>query len=260
MVRSSLAVALTASLALLFASPALGDDPDGTARYDYKVTGVDFDASADLAAVRDPGDCVANYTAGWAGHLTSIAEDSELSPLTFGKGSLKIGNHGTTGKVTAELALVNDFSDAFHLLETVCDNLSTTEVDEGEEKLTPCSESGVESDVTISLKINGGVGNQVKLTWKFVQGDGGAGFLVLNYFRCGGELFEWGQSPTCTSNAVLNTFTSKSVTLPFNCLYQTTTPPASSYYTSYAEYAYGNGALRLKRTKQSLTKGGVAAD
>jgi hypothetical protein len=254
MIRSSLAVALAASAALLFASPALAEEPDGIARYGYSVTGVDFDASADLMGARDPanGDCVANVTAGWAGHVTSVADNPELSALTFGKGSLKIGNQGTTGKVVGEIPLLNGLEDGFHLLETVCDDPSTTEVDEGEQEVTPCSESGVESDLTVSAKVRGGVGDRVKLTWKFEQGEG-AGFLVLNDFRCV-EVFEFGESPTCTTNAKLNAFTSKKVTLPFTCLYQTLSPPPGTTYTSYTAYSFADGAVHMKRTKQSLTK------
>jgi hypothetical protein len=54
----------------------------------------------------------------------------------------------------------------------------------------------------------------------------------------------------CTTKAGLNKFTSKTVTLPFNCLFTTSTPPAGRNYTKYSAVAHAQGALHLKRTKQ----------
>ena len=63
-----------------------------------------------------------------------------------------------------------------------------------------------------------------------------------------------GRSPGkdyCQTRAGLSKFTAKTVKLPFNCLYETVTPPIGSHYSSYTSTASAKGFIRLKRTKQS---------
>ena len=234
---------------LLFAAPPAGANQSGTARYSYNVVGFEYDAAGDLTGGRASESCRANYSSGWLAHVgTAATPPDELQSLTFGDASLRIGNRGTTGLVKAALPVTSSLTDGFHVISTVCDNLGTPFEDEQKDVTTPCSAPATNSTLRAFVQIAGGVGNRVQLTWRF-EHDNPSGFLVLNSFRCV-EPVAFNEAPACVTKAKLNTFTRKTATLPFECLYSTSTPPAGTDYTAYSAISFGFGAITLKRTKK----------
>lgn len=247
--RASFGIAIAALLTLLFAAPAAGANNSGTARYSYNVVGFEYDAAGDLTGGRASESCRAGYSSGWVAHVGTVATPADdLVSLTFGDASLKIGNRGTTGLVKAALPVTSTLTDGFHVISTVCDNLGTPFEDEQVDKTTLCSEPGTNSTLRAFVHIAGGVGDRVKLTWRF-EHESPSGFLVLNSFRCV-EPIAFNEAPTCVTKAKLNTFTRKTAKLPFECLYSTSTAPAGTDYTTYSAISFGFGAITLKRTKQ----------
>jgi hypothetical protein len=237
---ASLGVVLTAQLALLICTSAVYASNSGTAHYEYHVTGVDYHATGQVSGGRFQGECTPAEDALWEGDVTS--DDSELRQLVkLGDGSLKVLPHGTSGDIEAKFFVESKFS-ASHRETTACENGS-----ESASSTLSCMNSS-ESEQRVLVDISGGVGDRVKLAWTFSLEDGSGSQLVPNTFSCVEPyVFPIG---ICTTKAGLNKLTSRTVTLPFDCLYTTSTPPAGRNYTKYAAVAHANGALHLKRTKQ----------
>ena len=235
----SLGVALTTLLALLVASPAALARVSSTAHYSYKVVGVDYTAAGQLAGARFRGACVG--IAMWEGDVaTGTGGEGELSELASGKASLTIHGHGTSGSVDANMGVESKFSNAFYRETTACDSSES----ETAFTLTPCMQT-VDSKLHVHVRIAGGVGTRVKLSWYFFQHNGAAGKLVPDTFSCV-EPYQFPDG-SCTTRATLNAFTSKTVKLPFSCFFSTSTPPPGRNYTKYLSAARATGALHLKR-------------
>src|SRR3954453_11873497 len=118
--RTSSVVLLTALLGFLLTVPA-GDaaDSGGTATYKYKVTDFSYEAVGQTAGGRFKGVCVPEVNALWQGTVSTAADD--VADLGAGHGSLKIGQHGTSGTINAHLLTTSTLSDSFHRITTACD-------------------------------------------------------------------------------------------------------------------------------------------
>jgi hypothetical protein len=233
-------------LALLAFSPAVHASVSDTASYEYKVTGFDYHASGQLDGGRFQSACTPVEDSLWEGEITTAEAEPELSALHFGNASLEVHPHGTSGDIDAEMLVESKFS-ASHTETTACESNG----DVASIFTTPCNEEG-QTKLTAHVKINGRVGNRVKLTWDFFLDDGGS--LVPSTFTCVKPFqFPEGSSKDCskgTRTASLGKFTAKKVKVPFLCLYSTTTPPRGSNYTRFGAVAYAKGALFLRRTTQ----------
>ncbi|MDX6605175.1 MAG: hypothetical protein QOF23_1684 [Solirubrobacterales bacterium] len=234
---TSVGVALIALLALLCASPAAFSSAGGTTNYEYKVIRLTYDATGDLAGGRAPG-CVG--TALWEGKIKTEAESDLLSSSPFGKASLTIGPHGSSGSGYAKVDAKSQFSEAFHRETTACDENGN----ETAFTMTPCAGS-LDSKMHVSMRISGGVGTRLKLVWDFFQYGGASGTLVPDTFSCV-EPFRFPDG-TCRSKASLGEFNHLFVHLLFRCFYSTSDPPAGSNYTVYTSSSYAQGVLELKR-------------
>jgi hypothetical protein len=234
----SLAVALTALPALLLVPSAVAG-VSSAAHYAYKVIGVDYAATGQLSGGRLPGSCVG--VALWEGDVaTSSDSQGELSALASGKGSLTIHGHGSSGIVDANMGVESKLSNASYRETTACDSSES----ETAFTLTPCTQT-VDSSLHVHVRISGGVGTHVKLSWYFFQHNGAAGKLVPDTFGCV-ERYEFPDG-SCTTKATLNAFTARKVTLPFSCLFSTNTPPFGRNFTRFAAVAHATGALHLTR-------------
>lgn len=231
----------------LLVVPAAAEAGKGTAEYEYKVSQFDYNATGDLTAARSQ-ECVAGRSASWVGHVAT--GPSDLGPLgKLGEGSLEILKRGTDGKLKARTEVESNFGPAEHTLVTACDTdpASPHYGQQTETSTTECTDGPAESKVEGSGSIQGGVGNQVKIDWRFRQ-VGVAGHWVPDIFRCV-EPFEF-VFGACQSQAKLNSFTDKKFKLPFRCFAQDFTPPPGDYY-QYGASSTASGSLELKRTKQS---------
>ena len=115
------APAALVAIVMLAAAVPVDAAESGTARYRYKVTAFDWNATGFLTAARDGADeCNAGEDASWTGRATAFpAETTGLGRI--GTASLKIGNHGTAGEIQADaLGVHTDFTDAEHILVTEC--------------------------------------------------------------------------------------------------------------------------------------------
>ena len=236
---TSVGIALFALLALVGASPAAFASESGTAPWTYKITGVDYNATGQLAGGRVPGTCVG--IAFWEGEV-STNNDTEVAPLTLGKVSLTVHAHGTSGSGLAKIEVKSKLSNAFHRITTACDESEF----ESAFTMTPCTGS-LDSKMHVSVSISGGVGTPVKLLWDFFQFGGASGTLVTDSFSCV-EPFKF-PDKTCTTKSSLGALNHKKVSLPFKCFYSTLTPPPGSNYTHYESNAYATGVLNLERKK-----------
>jgi hypothetical protein len=238
--RVSSVLALAALSATLSIPSVASAGVSSTAHYGYRVTGVQYTANGQLSAGRLPGGCVG--IALWEGDVTTkLGGQGELVALANGKASLLIHSHGTSGTVDANAEVESQLSNAFYRETTACDQSES----ETAFALTPCTQT-VDSSLHIHVRISGGVGTHVKLSWIFFQHNGAAGKLVPDTFSCREPL----QFPdgTCTTRATLNTFTRKVLTLPFSCLFSSQAPPAGRGATKYASVVTATGSIRLKRT------------
>jgi hypothetical protein len=244
--RNTSVTLLAALLVLLLMVPAAVADSGGTASYQYKVTGFSYDATGQLGAGKLTGGCVGN--AFWEGTVTTT--ESDLSELSFGGASLEIGKHGSSGSINAHVLTTSTLGPAYHRITTACDEEG---INETAFRKTDCNTGTASNPMRARVDIEGGVGNQVSLFWNFFI-PGGGGFLVSNVFSCVEPLKFPGRSPGkdyCQTRAGLSKFTATTVNLPFNCFYDTVTPPIGSRYSSYTSTASAKGLIRLKRTKQS---------
>ena len=235
---------LAALLGLLLVAPAAVAGKGGTASYEYKVAGGSYDATGELTGGK-VADCVG--VALWQGTVTTA--ESDLSDLNLGKASLKIHGDGSSGSIGAQFQVTSTLGDAFHRITTACDEFGS----ETDYTRTDCTSRPVDNPLRARVVISGGVGNRVTLLWNFFI-PGGGGFLVSNVFNCVEPLRFPGRSPNgdiCKTRVGLSKFTAKTVKLPFNCLYVTTTPPIGSRYSRYSSTASAAGFIMLKRTKQS---------
>lgn len=232
-------IALVALLTLLCASPTAFASVSSTTHYEYKAIRLTYMANGDLAGGRVPGPCVG--IALWEGKVKTEAESDLLSTLV-GKASLTIGPHGTSGSGYAKADAKSQFSEAFHRETTACDENGN----ETAFTMTPCT-GAIDSKMHVSMRVNGGVGNRVKLIWDFFQYGGASGTLVPDSFSCV-EPFKFPDG-TCTSRESLGAFNQLFVRLPFRCFYSTSTPPPGSNYTRYTSSSYALGELELKRKK-----------
>jgi hypothetical protein len=244
--RTSPGIALTALLALMVFSPVAQAGVSDTAEYEYKVTGFDYTATGHLSGAHLPSErCTPVEDSSWEGDVTTT--EAELSTLTFGDGSLDIHSHGTTGELQAEMPVDSNFK-ASHTETTGCDSEGLVDTTFSTQ---PCVEED-QSVLKLDVKIHGGVGTQVKLTWDFFIDDGDSlvptGFTCIKPFR-----FAPGSAKNClksTRTASLDKFTARRVKIPFSCVYSTKTPPPGTNYTIYGSVVKAKGTLQLKRTKQ----------
>jgi hypothetical protein len=227
-----------------------GSTVSDTARYRYKVTAFDYSAYGDVVAARDPGGpgiCEPAEDQGWIGHAAT--NPALLSGLVPGKGSLKIHERGTSGKIEAGLAVDSSFGPAEHEEVTECDHDpgSPHYQQQTNSTTTECSDQA-EGQVEALVTIAGGVGDRVKLDWRFSLDNGS---WVPNTFECNGPFHYPDKS--CVSRASLNQFTGKNVKLSFLCRADSTAPPpgVAIDYSMYVSQAQASGFLKLKRTKQS---------
>ena len=242
--RASIVGAALIAVALLVL-PATADAGNGASKYKYEVTQFDYQASADLTAARSE-ECVAGHTASWVGHAET--GPSDLTDLgSLGKGSLKIQGKGTHGKFKAQSRVESNFAPAEHTLVTACDT-DPTSPHYGQQTdfaTTQCADGPVDSKVQGSGIVQGGVGDQLLISWQFGQ-VGLDGRWVPDVFRCV-EAFEF-SSGNCESPANLSSFTKKKFRLPFNCFVQDFTPRPGLY--QYGAFTSARGFFELKRTKK----------
>lgn len=242
-------IALAALLALFVFSPAaqagVGENPSGvsdTTSYGYKVTGIDYRATGDLAGgILPHGDeCDAGVDAVFRGHVETVP--SELSELLHGRGTVTIHPHGTSGSVEAKLQIESTLSESWHRLDTDC---------MGAETQTPCTQT-LDSQMGVRVDISGGVGDRVRLGWSFSQLEDETAGLVPNKFECVEPMTFPGSDDTrCNTFSGLSRFTAMAIKLPFICHAQRKTPPSNGRpWTLYAGTASATGALYLKRTWQ----------
>ena len=244
-------VAAAGLLALsLLVVPAAAEAGKGDgARYEYKISQFDYNATGSMTAARGQ-ECEANRTASWVGLVETTPSD--LAPLgKLGVGHLRIHGSGAKGEFAARTEVVSNLGSAEHTLVTeCCPPGGTPSCDEGQQtatSTTPCKEGPTTSEVGGGALIRGGVGNKVNLNWDFQQ-FGVAGAWMPDSFRCVEPLeFAYG---TCTSRAKLSAFTEKKVKLPFRCSAQNFTPPPGDYY-QYGAISSASGFVVLARTKQS---------
>ncbi len=234
---TSLVIALTALLTLLVASPAAFASVSGSTRYEYKVYWVSYKAEGAIVGWH------VNKCVGTSLVEGVVTTDSELDlGATFlGKLSLTIHGHGSSGSGYAKIDVKSQLSNSFFRETTACDSSEK----ESAATETHCAQP-LDSKMHVSVLINGGVGNHVKLSWDFFHYGGASGTLLPDSFSCVEPLtFPDG---TCTTKASLSQFNKKFVTLPFVCLYDAEASPPGRNYTKYLAVANTKGELRLKRT------------
>jgi hypothetical protein len=219
----------------------------GNANYDYKITSSSYDASGELAGAKI-ADCVG--IAFWQGKVTTEeADPDDLNDLSLGKASLNIHGNGSSGSIDARFRVKSTLGGAHHRITTECDEGLETKFVK-----TVCNDRPPAfNPLRGVIGIEGGVGNRVNLFWHFFI-PGGGGFLVSNVFSCVEPLKFPGAGrggDQCESSVGLNKLTARTVKLPFNCFYSTTTPPVRSSYSTYTSSARAHGYIMLKRTKQS---------
>ena len=206
-------MSLTLLTALLLMAPAAAAANGGTAGYQYKVTRLPHDAKGQLGAGKLTGGCVGN--AFWEGTVTTA--ESDLSELSFGGGSLEIGNHGSSGTINAHVLTTSTLGPAYHRITTACDEEG---INETAFKKTDCNSGTANNPMRARVEIEGGVGNRVSLFWNiFIPG--GGGFLVSNVFNCVELLRFPGRSPGkdyCETRAALSKLTAITVRLPSQVL------------------------------------------
>jgi hypothetical protein len=236
------ALALGTLAAVLLIGPAAASAA-GSAGYEYKVTGFDYNANAALGAGLTQGASCVPEDAGWGGNVSSSGDVAGLVPPT-GDGWLDIRSRGTSGKVEAESPKSEydfDFS-AVHQLTTVCSRLNVPP----QFTTTNCADR-TSSGVEATGLIHGPIGRKVKIDWIFEMADV-AGAWVPNTFSCE-EPFKF-KADACRSKGDLRTFTQKKFTLNFFCKAFVATPPAGSGYTTYSSLVNASGSVSLKRTAQ----------
>lgn len=228
-------------LAILVAATASADKV-GNASYEYKVTKFDFEAHGQLTGARLTSACTPE-DAMWKGTVTASSDDAEISGLNFGDGHAEIQGHGTEGAIVAETGVLSKFA-ATHYEVTGCDESGSI----SNFTTTPCTDKE-ESTLRASVEIKAGVGRSVKVNWGFSSFDDGS--LVPNSFECVKPFkFPSGTASDCTkasNRSSLVVLASRTLKLPFKCLYKTTVPPRSSGYTKYGAVVTATGALFLKR-------------
>ena len=227
-VLASLVVSLGASQTA-FASGGGHALPSGQ-RFYYKVTGVDYTATAELTGAVVP-DCVGTEI--WSGKVSS---EGRLAPASQASVYFSVGAHGTSGFGFMHLDLHSNLYDASDRLTTACQ-------DGGESAFaaTPCTQS-LDGQLSVSVGISGGVGTRLKLAWSFIPHS-----LVPNEFRCAQRWFDFPDGDACTTRATLKGFNHKLVTLPFRCSSGTAVPPPRGGYVTFQAAAFATGALHLKR-------------
>jgi hypothetical protein len=243
--RASLCFAAAALLVLLVAAPGAYADKD-TQHWRYKVDGFDYQGEGYLEGGHFPNaTCTAFEDTLWEG-LVDTAPPLELAQLSFGHASLTIGEHGTEGEIEATTPVESKLHDAFHRESTAC-GPDGTETD----STTHVCNSGLESNQTVLVGMDAGVGkNRLTVTWNFFQDTGDGSRLVPNSFSCV-EPFRFGDDDGCKDTRVsISKFNAKRVSLPFNCLALTTTPPPGTNYTRFGTTVGANGTLHLKRTNK----------
>jgi hypothetical protein len=241
--RASSVVLLTALLGFLLGAPA-ADGRNDTASFKYKVTDFSYKGKAQLTGGRVPG-CVG--TALWEGNVTTAEPDlADLGPI--GAASLKIGQHGSSGAIDATVRTTSTLSNAFYRETTACDENGN----ETAYTMKVCPGT-LDSHEQASVKISGGVGDQVKLVWDFTnQNNRGNGHVVPDAFKCGVPYtFPNAVPKACKTVAPLSKFNSDKVKLPFDCFFQTSKPPPGTNATQYEATAQPKGSITLKRTHQS---------
>ena len=234
-----MALLLGVSVLLATATPAAAEKGDGTAKYKYVVTAnSEYTGSGQLSATRETTTCAPGSTAYWMGGVTS--EEPGLGDLTPGKGSLKIGHNGTSGRIDAFIDEIFTF-DAQHTLVVGC-TLGAPSATQG----TPCS-TKLEGKAAVHGRIKGGAGDRVKIEWSiYAPGDGNPNSLVPDTFRCV-DRFVFPPYSKCKSKANLDTLTRKTFKLPFECHGEelTAEPPLDTY----SAFSDGFGFIALKRKK-----------
>jgi hypothetical protein len=238
---------VTVLMGLILAWPAAArSDTGGVEHWRYKVTGFDYQADGYLEGGHFPNaTCTAFEDAFWEGNVLT-APPTELSQLTFGHAFLTIGNHATTGEIEATTPVESTLVNAFHRESTACAEDGT----ETDSTTHTCS-SGLDSNQETLVAIDAGVGsNRVTLTWNFFQDTNDASKLVPNSFSCV-EPFTFGSDDGCKDTRVsISRFNDKRLSLPFNCLAMSTTPPPGTSYTRFGTTVGAEGSLQLKRTKK----------
>jgi len=233
-------------LALIGVPAAATADKHGRASYEYKVTGLDYQATGALVGgiTQAPGDCSVG-DASWVGQvMTGNADLSKLGSL--GDGALEIGRRGTEGGINAEQAMSSTLSGSEHTEVTECNGDGLHPGQMTDYRTTDCGET-IPSDIAVSAQISGGVGDRVVIDWNFFH-QGPGGFLLPDAFDCV-EHFFFDADP-CKTRARLAQFTKKKFSLPFKCQGLQAQPLGATNYTLFSSDAYANGVVSVKRAKQ----------
>jgi hypothetical protein len=238
-------VAMLIAMTALVSAAAAEAAKDGTARYKYKVTQFDYSATGDVVGGYSEGACAAGTDASWIGHAQTAPAD--LSPLgKFGEASLRIGNHGTSGLIKADLPVENDFTNAEHTLTTECNGDGLHPGQQTDYTTTSCTDHS-EQEAQVYATIDGGVGDRVKVDWSVGQPGG----WLPDAFSCV-QPFEFvHDTKPCKTKSPLSRFTAKKVSLKFLCMAQTLSPPVGQLANTYFASSVVTGSVKLKRTKQS---------
>jgi hypothetical protein len=173
--------------------------------------------------------------------------ETDLSELRLGDGSLEVGEHGSSGVITARTRVESKRGPGFHRITTKCDDFGN----ETEFTKTDCNSGSAENPMRLSLRFDGGVGTKVDLLWNFFI-PGGGGTLVSNVFNCVEPLHFPGRQPGddyCETHVGLSKLTAQRVKLPIHCFYSTIKPPIGSHYFMYSASARASGSIVLQRVR-----------
>jgi hypothetical protein len=219
----------------------------GSEHWRYKVDGFDYEAGAYLEGGHFPNaTCTPFEDAFWEGVVDTKPPADETVPLSFGTASLKIGPHGTKGEIEATTPVTSTLSDAFHRETTACAE-DGTETD----STTHVCNSALDSNQEVLVDFEAGVGsNRLTVLWNFFQDTGDGSRLVPNSFTCV-EPFMFSEDDGCPVTKVpISKLNAKKVSLPFNCLAMSTTPPPGTNYTRFGTTVGASGTLHLLRLKK----------